>query len=706
MAADLRPLAEQLSGGVKWGSNGEGQIHCPFHDDQNPSCSINVGKNTFVCHACGEKGTLVSLLNHCGIPVPAKEQAQIAYDYRDASGKLRYQVVRYYKNGKKEFYCRRPDGAGGWITKGAMKGVKRLPYRLPELRDSKEILIVEGEKCVEALRSWNYVATCNSEGAGKWRPELNKYFPKGAKIYLIPDADEPGQAHMEKVGQALLSRGCVVFWVELGYPIKEKHGKDIADWLPNHSREDLERKLSSALEFESKEEPEEIEEKECSPAGQLEFTDVANAERFFREYGDRVRYCTVAKSWFYWNGKVWKEDNNQIIAAWAKKTAKKMYDAAWEEQDKKLAKWALSSQSRTKIDSMLALGKSEETIPILPEDMDTDSYLWNCSNGFMDLRNIGFLQPHNREMLITKISAVPFDDAAKCPRWDQFVLEIMSGSQDLVDFLRRMAGYCMTGDMSEQKYFTLWGPGQNGKTVFLETLLRVWGDYAATALTDTFLRRKSENVQHDIARLRGARIVCISETGQGSNLDEELVKQWVGQDTLSGRFLYARRAFDFKPVGKLIIRTNYKPIIKGQDAGIWRKSLLIKFGEKFEGGREDKHLEEKLFQELPGILRWCLVGCAEWKGRGLDPPPEVQSAVKEYKEDMDELADFFSEYCVFDPAAKIENARLYELYRRWCEDAGIKKPLNRVWFGRELSNRGYEKDRDSGGRYRLGIGEK
>jgi putative DNA primase/helicase len=440
--------------------------------------------------------------------------------------------------------------------------------------------------------------------------------------------------------------------------------------------------------------------------GEHLLTDIGNAERFFSAYGERVRYCTANKAWLYWTGKVWKEDDNQVVSAWSKKTAKEMYNAAWESQDKELSKWALRSQNRARIEAMLALAKSEETIPVMPDELDTNDWAWNCANGTVDLRAIADPKKHDPKDHITKLSDTPFGNDSECPRWEQFLLEIMSGDADMVSFLQRVVGYCMTGDMREQVYFVLWGNGRNGKTVFMETLMKLFGDYGATALTDTFLRRKGENVQHDIARLRGARLVCVSETGERDQLDEQLVKQWVGQDTLSGRILYQKKAFDFKPNGKLVIRTNHKPVVSGQDAGIWRKSLLIKFAEAFDGKRQDMDLDKKLEAELPGILMWALRGCFEWQSGGLLPPEKVSAAVQEYKDDMDELADFFDEYLVLDPAASIENAQLYELYLEWCDKANEKKPIERRWFGRKMTDRGFEGDKIGGKRVRRGIGEK
>ncbi|MBA7579279.1 hypothetical protein ES708_21148 [subsurface metagenome] len=140
-----------------------------------------------------------------------------------------------------------------------MKGVKRLPYRLSgllkALAEGEPILLVEGEKCADSLHGWGYTATTNSEGAGKWKPALNRFFPKEAKIYLIPDADQPGVDHMEMVGKYLLSRGCQLFWIDLGF--KENSGKDIADWIPSHNKDDLETEIAFAPRFELDEAEEE-----------------------------------------------------------------------------------------------------------------------------------------------------------------------------------------------------------------------------------------------------------------------------------------------------------------------------------------------------------------------------------------------------------------------------------------------------------------
>lgn len=148
----------------------------------------------------------------------------ITYDYKDADGQLRYQVLRYHP---KKIRQRRPFGDDGW--KYNLKGVESLPYNLPALlaRNSDPVYIVEGEKCADALIRRGFLATTNSGGAGKWRPELNSWF-KDRRIYLLADNDEAGQRHAEKVIAALWPVAKSIHQVRLpDLPLKG----DVVDWF-------------------------------------------------------------------------------------------------------------------------------------------------------------------------------------------------------------------------------------------------------------------------------------------------------------------------------------------------------------------------------------------------------------------------------------------------------------------------------------------
>jgi hypothetical protein len=209
---------------------------CPAHDDQRSSLSIRAGRQgqaLLNCHAgcawreiAGALGLEVEALFPTGRPAPrsASQPACIEYSYREPAGAVVYQVVR---TPQKQFWVRRPAGAGGW-EKGLGTAV-RLPYRLPELLAAADrlVFVVEGEKDVETLRAHGLIASTNLGGAGKWRDDYSPYF-QGRQVVVLPDNDAPGQAHAEAVVASLRAVGVEAALLALpGLPAKG----DVSDWL-------------------------------------------------------------------------------------------------------------------------------------------------------------------------------------------------------------------------------------------------------------------------------------------------------------------------------------------------------------------------------------------------------------------------------------------------------------------------------------------
>jgi putative DNA primase/helicase len=204
---------------------------CPLHDDRNRSLSISEGKDGHIlvnCFAgCPTHDVLAVVRLRMSNLMPNSPMIVATYDYKDADGNLLYQSLRMEP---KSFRCRRPDGQGGWVWKNVFLGVKRVPYRLPELlaADSSQLVfIVEGEKDADRLASLGLAATTNVDGAGKWRDEYNQPF-KGRHVVILPDNDEPGREHAETVATALLTVAATVKILDLtGLPDKG----DVSDWL-------------------------------------------------------------------------------------------------------------------------------------------------------------------------------------------------------------------------------------------------------------------------------------------------------------------------------------------------------------------------------------------------------------------------------------------------------------------------------------------
>ena len=386
----------------------------------------------------------------------------------------------------------------------------------------------------------------------------------------------------------------------------------------------------------------------------------------------------------------------------AKETAEAIWEevaaAANESRRRELVRHASTSESHSKLKAMVACAQSEQEVAISVDDLDQDHMLFNCKNGTLDLRT-GQFRSHRRGDLITKLAPVAYNPDADCPRWQQFMNEVMAGNQDKVAFLQRAVGYCLTGDTREQCLLGLFGQGGNGKSTFLETLKDMMGqDYARQAARDTFTHRGIGQIPQDLAGMRGSRLVTLPDFEKGVRLNEALIKQVTGGDQISARHMY-KGQFTYRPTYKLWLMGNHKPEIQDATHGMWRRIHLIEFGVKF---KKDDTLRGELLKELPGILNWAVQGCKAWLREGLEPPREAQEATAAYRDEMDELSGFLQACCICKPGAVTPTATLHEAYLQYA-GANQEALLDKLAFGEALSERGFGCKHINRGKARTGI---
>ena len=281
----------------------------------------------------------------------------------------------------------------------------------------------------------------------------------------------------------------------------------------------------------------------------------------------------------------------------APKTAMERAEAEANEQLRKAKErlaWAIKSQDRRRLDAMIALAKSDAPIPARAADFDADPWLLNVQNGVLNLRT-GELMPHAPEHLCSKLAPVTFDAGAHCPTWHAFLHRIFAGDAELIDYLQRWLGYCLTGQVSEQYLHALWGSGANGKSVLIGTVLALLGDYGATAAPELLLARDGKHPT-EVADLQGRRFVCSVETDEGRRLAEAAVKSLTGGDTVKARRMH-ENFWEFSPTHKLALVTNHKPKVTGTDHAIWRRLRLIPFEVTIPDAEQDKTLPAKLQAE-------------------------------------------------------------------------------------------------------------
>ncbi len=449
-----------------------------------------------------------------------------------------------------------------------------------------------------------------------------------------------------------------------------------------------------------------FERREIPPVGRADelCTDLGNAKRLVRLHGQDLRW-SKSLGWLAWDGTRWCRDDTLEVVRRAKLTATSLYDEAKAtldlERQGQLARHARQSQGEARIKAMIALAESEKGIAILPEQLDTDRWALNVQNGVLDLRS-GRLREHRREDLFTKLAPVAFDPEAACPVWTGFLEQIFRGDRALLDFIQKLVGYALVGTGEEQILALCYGTGRNGKTTFLETLGAILGDYATHTRAETFLAHKHDQIPADIAALRAARYVWAVEAGKGRQLNESLIKEMTGQDTMTARFM-RQDFFSFVPQFTPFLAVNAEPRIRGRDLGIWSRVRLIPFSYTFSAVEENKRFKaERLLPESPGILRWAVEGCLRWQQERLAPPPAVRLATETYQKEQDDLGPFLEECCILKPGATVPKTMLYQHYRDWAEGSG-EKPATKKEFGNLLVERGIIERRTADARQWAGI---
>ena len=357
------------------------------------------------------------------------------------------------------------------------------------------------------------------------------------------------------------------------------------------------------------------------------FTDVANAERFVERCGGNLHYCAAWKKWLVWDGRRWEIDRTGNVNERAKGVLcemRKMIKLI-PDPEEKYAKHVRRSCNNSGFKAMIELALTIRGIPVTAEQLDADPWVLNCPNGTIDLRT-GEPRKHRREDLLTKLIRVEYDPDAKCPVFDAFLARIMRGNTALMEYIQRVVGYCLTGDVGEKAMFVLYGDGNNGKTTFLEAIRNVLADYAGQVPIQSLMKKKwDEGIPNDIAQLKGKRFVTSSETESGQELAVAKIKNLVGLATLQARYLYAE-FFEFAPTFKVFMDCNHKPVIRGHDPAIWNRLKFIPFTVTIPDAEIDREMGAKLRAEAPGILAWAVRGCLEWQLRGLDEPQEVRQA--------------------------------------------------------------------------------
>jgi putative DNA primase/helicase len=392
-----------------------------------------------------------------------------------------------------------------------------------------------------------------------------------------------------------------------------------------------------------------------------EFSDENLALEFSRRHADALRYVAKWGRWMIWNGSRWAEDTTLKAFDLARVVSR----GAAAECDK--AKVAAAVASAKTVAAIEKLAKADRRHAATVEQWDADTALLATPEQTMTATTI---RPNHPDDYCTKQTTVTPDLNADCPLWKKFLLRVMDGDPEMVDYLQRVCGYCLTGITSEHVVFFGWGTGANGKSTFANVLTSILGigpsGYAAIAPISTFTASHTDQHPTDLAMLRGARLVIAQETEENRIWAISKIKMMTGGDPIAARFM-RQDFFSYLPQFKVMIMGNHKPALQNVDEASRRRFHLIPFTVTVPGTERDPKLGEKLKAESPAILAWMIEGCAAWQRQGLTPPAKVRAASDAYFADEDTIGAWIAECCIISRGSDDTLNNLYPSWKAWAE---------------------------------------
>jgi phage/plasmid primase, P4 family, C-terminal domain len=718
------------------GSGKQRKALCPAHDDEKPSLSVSVdekeGKILLYCHASCEYQDILHAMNLTKrdlytTPLRKNDTSTyikpIHYEYLDDNGMPILRKVRYYKNGEKGFYWQHKDKKGKW-----QKGNGGIPAPLFNqifLSTSTDtVYIVEGEKDALTLVENGILAVYSPHGAGgkeKWNARYTEALT-GRDVVILPDNDVSGKRFAEDIAAALHGKAKSVKLADLTNIWKDLPEKsDITDVFERERNkaltlEKLEKLVSETPEYDGtikRKFPMEEDFKAAVNIATIQspeqlkkypLDDIGTAKLFADVFRSVIMYVPEYKRFYTYHNGCWELDmedlrTKQYIKSFSDMTKNIIPPAAPPQADGEKIDdpWLIYRKHHLKYralkfrDSLCRDVKSELHGSI--SKFDTQSYLFNCKNGTLNL-NTGQLQPHKAQDNLSKMGRVIYDPAATCDRFIKFIDEITEGKKDRAKMLQKALGYCLKGEANEECYFTVIGQKtRNGKGTLFDTVMNIFGDYGAQIDFNSLARggaKDGSRATPDIARLIGVRLALSNEPDKGVYVNEALLKQLTGNDDITARPLYGD-VVQFKPVFRLFVTANSKPSVADDSLFASDRIKLLPFTKHFGDEERDTNLKALFRTEevKSAILNWLVEGYRMYQAEGLKNTAEMEVLTAEYRKENDLIGMYLNDRVNLDSTEKTTIKALRLDYEIWCKVIG-SKPLGLRMFKEELEKKDIE----------------
>jgi putative DNA primase/helicase len=704
--------------------NGSGWMACcPAHDDHNPSLSISDGEDGKVlvkCFAGCDQLSVIDALKskglwpeqskkklhgkHSTLEETQKKRIVETYDYCDRNNNLVYQIVR---REPKSFPQRRPDGKGGWIWD--LQGVTQFPYRFPDFIECDSIVIVEGEKDVDRLWSFDIPATCNAMGAGKWPDELNQYFTD-KEVFIIPDNDDPGRKHAELVAANLKDTAASVKVCAVCRDMPDK--ADVSDWLdddndPSTLIELLESFPEWVLENSNDSTCSASNVREIEWGSDVELAQIA-IQYLEKQYGQVVY---VDGRFHYFDKTHWPRIESHVLRKFIHQ-----FDGA------DSIKGKTTKLNKSRIDSIIHEMSACATDP---EFFFNAPAGINAANGFIQIDSSGNarLHPHSpdyrqRHVLPGNWSGKIDPKIFKSSHLYKLLEGSFKGDSDATEkeqFIQEVIGVTALGHATKllkPKAIIFIGPNPpNGKSQFLDLCRGVLPPEAICSIP-----LGKFNDEKYLAELSGKYLNVADELTSATSIVSDTFKQVVTGEPISARSAY-KHPITFQPIALHIFATNVLPSFKGgMDRGVQRRLYVLSFNRTIPENERTEHIGTLIREsEADLLLDFAVEGaCRVVRQRYFSEPASSKDALCDWIFNADSVLAWLNsdaveidekpEYCL---SYETRTKDAYTNFRTWATSEGFgdsKLPQINNFSQRVFgSGKGIQKRRDSKGPIFIGL---
>ena len=656
------------------------------------------------------------------------------FELKDLSGQIlayetRYQVPSQRKEPRMWTYGAQAGKAPQWDMR-VWTGSPRPLFGLEHLQANKasQVCITEGPKKSLAVRALlpMYASVSWTGGVNGWKKHNWEVLRGRDGVLIWPDSDEVGISEGMALARFLADPKGLALKVKVIDSSGEADGWDAADalaegWSTLNVKEWAKTRLVIIKPEELTPEPELVSEPlvptqkpeprperakgkprlaavEGNVVAKPEIDDLDIppslsqphlAQEWIKAFGKDWRYVKAWSRWYKYNGNLWREDPDGEIDGefllWVVRAAN------WRAASELSSAQKRAISSRTSAWMVRGIVEVLQPVRSTREQWDSNQWALGTPGGTVDLKT-GKIHAGRREEHITMSTTVaPVFQPSK--PWEAFLDSIHPGRPDMIAFLKRYAGYWLTGSIAEETLLFCIGEGQNGKGTFIKAISDVMGDYALRINESTLMVQNNATHTSEIAVMRNKRLVYVDETKTGSVWDEGRIKEMTGGSKITACLKF-RDNEEFVPTMKLAVIGNVKPRITNGGASIERRLHTARFPVRFSMQERDNSLKQRMEAEYPKILAWMIEGCLEWQAIGLQPPADVLEATRSYLESSDVLGEWIEE-CTTNGGSMVPG-EAYHSYSAWVRDREEDKKWSRQYFLTKLDERGYPYKKENG----------